>query len=74
VINKNHLDEYLAWKRERELYPAKLDPEEYVEYLLDKDARGKLIMIQNIFDNQDPDFLASNSNELTDMIDKIVNG
>jgi hypothetical protein len=56
------------------LYPAKLDPEEYVEYLLDKDARGKLIMIQNIFDNEDPDFLASNSNELTDMIDKIVNG
>ena len=66
------LERYLEWKRDKELYPPRWSPEEYTEYLLDKDARGKLIQIYNIYDNEDPDFLATNSNALTAMIEEIL--
>jgi hypothetical protein len=62
----------MDWKRDKELYPAKHTPEDYVEYLLNLDAREKLIMISNIFDLEDPDFLATNSNTLTEMIEKVL--
>lgn len=68
------LQEYMAWKREKELYPPKWTPEDYADHILNLDARMKLIRIHNIFDTQDPDFLASNSNALTDMIMEVLDG
>jgi hypothetical protein len=68
------LEKYLEWRRDKELYPPKWSPEEYTEHLLNMDARGKLIQIYNIYDNEDPDFLATNSNALTSMIEEILYG
>jgi hypothetical protein len=68
------LEDYMAWKREKELYPPKWTPEDYAEHILNMEARATVIRLQNIFDNEDPDFLASNTNPLTEMIEEILNG
>ena len=67
------LEEFMAWKRDKELYPPRWTPNEYIQEMLNANARRIVNKIQDIFDNEDPDFLASNSNELTDMIEKIIN-
>jgi hypothetical protein len=68
------LEDYMVWKREKELYPPKWTPEEYAEHILNMEARATLIRIHNIFDSEDPGFLASNSNALTDMILEAIDG
>lgn len=68
------LEDYLAWRRDKELYPPKWTPEEYAEHILNLEARATLIRIHNIFDTEDPDFLASNSNALTAMIEEVLYG
>lgn len=67
------LEEFMAWKRDKELYPPRWTPNEYIQEMLNANARRIVNKIQDIFDNEDPDFLASNSNELTEMIEKILN-
>ena len=53
---------------------TKVDPpNEYIQEMLNANARRIVNKIQDIFDNEDPDFLASNSNELTNMIEEIIN-
>ena len=68
------LEEFMAWKRDKELYPPRWTPNEYIQEMLNANARRIVNKIQDIFDNEDPDFLASNSNELTNMIEEIING
>jgi hypothetical protein len=68
------LEEFMAWKRDKELYPPRWTPNEYIQEMLNANARKIVNKIQDIFDNEDPDFLASNSNELTNMIEEIING
>ncbi len=68
------LEEFMAWKRDKELYPPTWTPNEYIQEMLNANARKIVNKIQDIFDNEDPDFLASNSNELTNMIEEIING
>jgi hypothetical protein len=68
------LEEFMAWKRDKELYPPRWTPNEYIQEMLNANARAIVNKIQDIFDNEDPDFLASNSNALTEMIEEIVNG
>lgn len=53
------LNQYLDWKREKELYPPKWSPEEYAEHVLNMEARGNLNLIYDmLFDEQydDADF------------------
>lgn len=68
------LEEFMAWKRDKELYPPRWTPNEYIQEMLNANARRIVNKIQDIFDNEDPDFLASNSNALTEMIEEILNG
>lgn len=67
------LEEYVAWKREKELYPPKWTPNEYIQEMLNANARRVMNKLQDIFESEDPDFLASNSNALTEMIEQILN-
>lgn len=47
------LNQYLDWKREKELYPPKWSPEEYAEHVLNMEARGNLNLIYDmLFDEQ----------------------
>lgn len=66
------LEKYLEWKRDKELHPPRNTPEEYMEYVLNMDARIKLQRIYDIFDKEDPGFLASNTNALVNMIEEII--
>ena len=46
------LNQYLDWKREKELYPSKWSPEEYAEHVLNMEARGNLNLIYDmLFDD-----------------------
>jgi hypothetical protein len=74
VIDIVEVEKYLDWKRDKELYPPRWTPEDYVEHVLNTEARQKLQKIYDIFDNEDPGFLASNTNALVDMIEEIING
>ena len=66
------LEKYLEWKRDKELYPPRNTPEEYMEHVLNMDARIKLQRIYNIFNEEDPGFLAQHTNPLVDMIEEIL--
>lgn len=68
------LEQFMAWKREKELYPPKWTPNEYIQEMLNLNARRVLNKIHDIFENEDPDFLASNSNALTEMILEALDG
>jgi len=68
------LEQFMAWKREKELYPPKWTPNEYIQEMLNSNARIALNKIHDIFDKEDPDFLASNSNALTAMIEEVLYG
>jgi hypothetical protein len=72
MIDVAEVEKYLEWKRDKELYPPRWTPEEYVEHILNQDARQKLQRIHDIFQNEDPGFLASNTNALVDMIEEVV--
>ena len=74
MIDIVEVEKYLDWKRDKELYPPRWTPEDYVEHVLNTEARQKLQKIYDIFDNEDPGFLASNTNALVDMIEEIING
>lgn len=74
MIDVAEVEKYLEWKRDKELYPPRWTPEEYVEHILSQDARKKLQKIYDIFQNEDPGFLASNTNALVDMIEEVVSG
>lgn len=46
------LNQYLDWKREKELYPPKWSPEEYAEHVLNMEARGNFNLIYDmLFDD-----------------------
>jgi hypothetical protein len=72
MIDIDELEKFIAWQREKQLYPPKYGPDEYLEHILNMESRAKVLALYNIYDTLDPDFLASNSNELTDMIEKIL--
>ena len=74
MIDVSEVEKYLEWKRDKELYPPRWTPEEYVEHILNQEARQKLQKIYDIFDNEDPGFLASNTNALVDMIEEVISG
>lgn len=74
MIDVAEVEQYLEWKRDKDLYPPRWTPEDYVEHLLNKDARERLQKLSDVFANEDPGFLASNSNELVNIIEEIVNG
>lgn len=49
------LNQYLEWKRDKELYPPKWSPEEYAEHILSMDARGKINLIYDILFDEEYD-------------------
>jgi hypothetical protein len=55
------------------LYPPRWTPEDYVEHVLNTEARQKLQKIYDIFNEQDPGFLTKNTNALVDMIEEALN-
>lgn len=67
------LEQFMAWKRDKELYPPRWTPNEYIQEMLNANARRVMNKLHDIFENEDPDFLASNSNALTEMIEQALN-
>lgn len=67
------LEQFIAWKRDKELYPPRWTPNEYIQEMLNANARRVINKLHDIFENEDPDFLASNSNALTEMIEQALN-
>jgi hypothetical protein len=74
MIDVVEVEKYLEWKRDKELYPPRWTPEDYVEHVLNQEARQKLQRVYDIFQNEDPGFLASNTNALVDMIEEVLSG
>lgn len=68
------LEKFLEWKRDKELYPPRWTPEDYAEHLVNMDARIKLQRLYDLFNEQDPEFLAENTNPLVETIEEIING
>jgi hypothetical protein len=56
-INPELINEYLKWRRDKELYPPSWSAEEYVEDLLKSDAREKLTIIYALFEDEDENIL-----------------
>ena len=73
MINIEEVEKYLEWKRDKELYPPRWTPEDYVEHVLNTEAREKLQRIYDIFNKEDPGFLTANTNALVDMIEEALN-
>ena len=74
MIDVVEVEKYLEWKRDKELYPPRWTPEDYVEHVLNQEARQKLQRVYDIFNEEDPGFLASNTNALVDMIEEVLSG
>lgn len=51
MIDVEALNGYLQWKRDKELYPPTWSPEDYVQHILNVDARTKLDMLHEVLEN-----------------------
>lgn len=48
MIDVDALNDYLMWKRDKELYPPQWTPEDYIQHVLNLDSRRKLNMIAEV--------------------------
>lgn len=55
------INEYMVWRREREMYPPRYTPEEWLQEILNKEARTRLNLIAEYFENaEDPSEISVN--------------
>lgn len=45
------IENYLMWKRDRELYPPQWTPEEWADELLKSEARVRINLIKDLYEN-----------------------
>lgn len=67
------VNSYLAWKREKEMYPPRWTPEEYVNEISQADARVRLELISDYILSLDgPALNVAEANRRIDQIDDMV--
>jgi len=49
MIDVEEVNKYLAWKRDKELYPPRHSPEEYALHIISEDARKRLGLLYDYF-------------------------
>ncbi len=67
------LNDFMAWKREKELYPSRHTPEEYLEEMAEKDARVRMQKIADYLLSLDPsEYLDQSGHEALSKIHSYV--
>ena len=49
--NLDLLNDYIVWKRDRELYPSRYSPEDYLEWRQMSEAYAKIVVIKSLLDS-----------------------
>jgi len=45
MIDAEEVNKYLAWKRDKELYPPRWQPEDYIQHLIAQDSIKRMTLI-----------------------------
>ena len=70
MVDEGELEAYLAWKRDKDLYPPQWSPAEYIQDVLSKDARDRLGRLYDLLLTTDE----ITTEVLIDQINEIVFG
>lgn len=67
------LNDFIAWKREKDLYPSRHTPEDYLEEMAQKDARIRMNKIADYLLSLDPaEYLDQSGHEALSRIHSYV--
>jgi hypothetical protein len=78
MINTGMIENYLLWKRDKELYPPQWTPEDWAADVIMSEARVRIDLIKDLLENNpelDPVEFANEVHKIVyDPLEEIMNG
>jgi len=78
MINTGMIENYLMWKRDKELYPPQWTPEEWAADVIMSEARVRIDLIKDLLENSDdldPVEFANEVHKIVyDPLEELMNG
>lgn len=78
MINTKMVEEYLLWKRDKELYPPRWSPEEWAHDVIMSEANARINLIKDLLENSpelDPVQFSNQVHRIVyDPMEELVNG